>query len=193
MRKPILICRSCGEPVAVSAFYPSEIRSRLKRCPACCRARAGGYYTENRDAVLAIKAAKRLADPEKYTAQSLAWQRSNPEKMESYRERKNALGREYSKLYHHSHRKQHAAQQRVRNHLRRGDGSFTQDDVTTLYSIQEGRCFYCDKEVGKVYHVDHWMPVSKGGANTSGNIVIACPPCNLSKSSRLPWDFGAVV
>jgi len=44
-------------------------------------------------------------------------------------------------------------------------------------------CQYCGRSApGVVLHVDHVVPVSKGGSNDMSNLVTACEDCNLGKS-----------
>jgi 5-methylcytosine-specific restriction endonuclease McrA len=57
------------------------------------------------------------------------------------------------------------------------------------YKAQRAKCYWCGINVGNVYHVDHVIPLSRGGSNGPENIVIACPHCNLSKSNRLPHEW----
>jgi len=52
------------------------------------------------------------------------------------------------------------------------------------YSRQQGECFYCKRHLNERYHIDHVVPISRGGTNDCGNIVIACPSCNCSKSDK---------
>ena len=35
------------------------------------------------------------------------------------------------------------------------------------------------------YHVDHVVPLSRGGGNGVDNICLACPSCNSSKNNKL--------
>jgi len=53
-----------------------------------------------------------------------------------------------------------------------------------------GHCQLCGKDVtaevfphGK-YHLDHLLPLSKGGTNDSTNFQLLCAECNLRKGSR---------
>ncbi len=47
-------------------------------------------------------------------------------------------------------------------------------------------CTYCG---GPHQHIDHVVPLSRGGGETVGNLVPACSPCNLSKGARLPCEW----
>lgn len=49
---------------------------------------------------------------------------------------------------------------------------------------QNDRCFYCGEFITKANcHVDHVLPVYRGGENTYGNLVAACKDCNWAKSA----------
>ncbi len=37
--------------------------------------------------------------------------------------------------------------------------------------------------------LDHVYPRAKGGAHTTGNLVVACAPCNRRKGDLLPNEF----
>lgn len=54
-------------------------------------------------------------------------------------------------------------------------------------------CYWCGKNKLKVYHVDHYQPLSKGGRHEVSNLVIACPRCNLTKNARDPYDFARSI
>jgi 5-methylcytosine-specific restriction endonuclease McrA len=69
-------------------------------------------------------------------------------------------------------------------------GVFTSHDVGAQYAAQRGQCFYCACDLAKVrFHIDHVIPLSRGGTNYPDNIVIACPRCNLEKGTKLPHEF----
>ena len=50
------------------------------------------------------------------------------------------------------------------------------------------RCRHCgiSAALGAILHVDHIIPVSKGGTSDMGNLQTLCQDCNLGKSNRLP-------
>lgn len=49
---------------------------------------------------------------------------------------------------------------------------------------QNNRCHWCNDELIKK-HLDHVVPVSRGGEHTLENTVWACPACNLQKSALM--------
>lgn len=47
-------------------------------------------------------------------------------------------------------------------------------------------CAYCGVNLfKKPLHLDHFIPISRGGHHVIENIRIACPPCNLQKNDML--------
>lgn len=50
-------------------------------------------------------------------------------------------------------------------------------------------CFYCGSDCGASFHVDHFMPLAKGGAHVLTNLRIACQSCNLRKNAKLPDEW----
>jgi len=70
-------------------------------------------------------------------------------------------------------------------------GSFTAEDIKDLYATQGGRCYYCRVEIEAGYHIDHMLPISRGGTNGPENLALACAPCNLSKFTKTAEEFMA--
>lgn len=62
----------------------------------------------------------------------------------------------------------------------------TKKDIVDL--LNQG-CLYCG---GPAQHVDHIIPVSRGGIHSIGNLTGACASCNLSKGSKfvMEWKKG---
>ena len=64
-------------------------------------------------------------------------------------------------------------------------GSFTAKDVQRLAFAQAGLCRRCHRNLAITgYHVDHIVPIARGGMNVVGNIQLLCPSCNLRKGSK---------
>lgn len=99
----------------------------------------------------------------------------------------------YNQRYAIEHYEKRAAgRQNRRAHNRAAEGTHTAADIETQFKRQKGRCYYAfcgHVELGKTYHVDHVVPLSKGGRNDLSNLVLTCPKCNLSKGNKLPHEW----
>ena len=67
----------------------------------------------------------------------------------------------------------------------------------TLYARQQGRCNICGKPVPnrlgfRTAHIDHVVPLSKGGSNAFSNLQLTCAPCNLRKGTKTDPDPASV-
>lgn len=69
-------------------------------------------------------------------------------------------------------------------------GEYTIEDVKLQLRSQKYKCWWCEKPLKGVWHIDHRIPLSKGGSNWPNNICITCPHCNLSKNNKLPHEFN---
>lgn len=149
----------------------------------CCEAR---HYDDNRAKRIAgqrkyLERRKKEA-PEEIRQARLAWQRAN-------RERKRSNERRWREQNLDKARAQGVASSGKRRAAQvEANGSFTPSDIDTMRQGQKGRCWYCSK-VLKKFHVDHRIPLSRGGSNSPDNLVLACPPCNWSKGAKMPWEL----
>lgn len=82
------------------------------------------------------------------------------------------------------------------SHIRRArylaaPGRFTEQDIQLKLRSQKSKCYYCQKPL-REYHIDHVVPLSRGGSNWPDNLVVACPTCNMSKHDKLlhEWPEG---
>jgi hypothetical protein len=66
-------------------------------------------------------------------------------------------------------------------------------DRIRLRDMFDGKCAYCGKPLGKIFHADHVAPIYRGWANVSRpkhagidcseNLFPACPRCNIRKAT----------
>jgi 5-methylcytosine-specific restriction endonuclease McrA len=111
---------------------------------------------------------------------------SNRRSYIKYRERHLRVG----KAYRMARSEQYAAYARNRRAQTLAvGGEHTEQDILRQHKAQKGKCYWCDCKLGEKYHVDHVIPLSKGGTNDPSNLVIACPTCNLSKHDKFPWEW----
>ena len=84
---------------------------------------------------------------------------------------------------------------KIKKHKRRArllaGGALSRDIVERLKALQRGMCAGCGCNLSKSgQHIDHIVPLAKGGANTDDNVQLLCPPCNLAKNAKHPIDWA---
>lgn len=72
---------------------------------------------------------------------------------------------------------------------RNADGRFGGLDIARIMQEQKSLCVYCSVDVSSGYHLDHKMPLCKGGSNWPDNIQVLCATCNLRKSKKTHNEF----
>lgn len=81
-----------------------------------------------------------------------------------------------------------------RARVRNNGGKHTKDDIIRLMIEQEGKCAFCGLPFGDDgYHVDHFIPISRGGSNNPSNLKLLHPTCNLKKGAHDPIEFGFTI
>jgi 5-methylcytosine-specific restriction endonuclease McrA len=164
--------------------------SRRERCE-----KQKEYYIQNREKVLDYHKGYRVANREKIRVRTKLQRDKNPERIRErqaacyvkYREERLAKSAEY--------RKQNPEKKRVyeanrKARKRAGSGKFTPADVAEILHQQRNKCGYCQRSIRKAYHIDHIMPLSRGGSNARPNIQLLCPTCNMRKNASDPLEFA---
>jgi len=192
-------CKKCGS----SEHYKDG------RCKPCIKAYNKKYCAENADAAIArsLKWAKenpekaningskyRARHPEKEKARSkkyweankesinlrtAKWAVDNPEKRRASALRMQLENPESHRLAEHNRRARKRA----------SGGILSKGLSDKLFKLQKGLCVCCKQPLGDNYHLDHIMPLAKGGSNNDDNMQLLRATCNHQKSSKHPIDF----
>lgn len=175
----------CGGVLPATAEYFSRQGSELKSmCKACTKE----YY----------KAYSALPEVRQRIQEHEKEDRANPEFQKRRKERRDlpdvkAHKQKYNKEYRstpESRERYKALEQNRRARKRAVGGTHTHEQIREQYDRQKSKCYYCIKKIawGK-HHIDHVIPLSRGGSNDISNLVIACQKCNLTKHNRLPHEW----
>jgi hypothetical protein len=212
------VCVRCGsEHPFTPEFFVLQRGRPIRRCRACDRARLQAYNDANREKHRAYdrarwrenrhdeewiekRYARRRAYHETHREHLLEanrqWREENPEQhrenarqwAKDNRERCNANARAW-RARNPELQRAHARAAHARRRVS-ASGGLSAADIRAQYDRQRGRCFWCGKNVGTGYNIDHVIPLALGGPNTVENLVIACEFCNKSKGAKHPMDFG---
>jgi len=126
------------------------------------------YREEHHDAVRERERAYAEAHAEEKAERVRQWRKENPEKARALSRNRKAI-------------------------RRAAEGSFTQSDIEAIRAAQGNRCYLCGKSLKRGYHIDHFIPIKLGGTNDPGNLRLACPKCNMSKSAKHPFELGRLI
>lgn len=155
-----------------------QMRARRRANPAVMekeRESCRRYYARNREKM--VERARRYH--REHTEKARAASRQVYWKNVVYRRAQSAA----YKRAHPERNREWAARRRARMR-----GNLPVDYHEQLLGFQGGRCPYCH-EVLEETHLDHVIPLSRGGVHSWENVVLACPGCNTRKSARTPEEW----
>lgn len=151
--------------------------------PERVREKSRKYYRKNAEARRAYSKEYRKANPEKIKADLAAWRSENIET-------ERAKSRARTRLWIAENPERHSANRQTRRaRILGADGSHQAADIKRIHQAQKGKCAVCKKHLNGKWHVDHIVPLARGGSNWPSNLQLLCEPCNRSKSDRDPIDF----
>lgn len=191
-------CKKCGseKPATNEHFYKDKTKKDgfHVHCRDCQRAYATDYRSSRRDEAKARSrswhAANREYANKRSRAYYLAHKDRHAELGRKWRTNNRERAKETNRAWHLANPERwKASNWRRRSLIRQSKGTLTAVDIKSQYKSQKGKCYYCHSKVGDNYHIEHVIPLSRGGSNSLENIVIACPACNLSKKDKLPHEW----
>jgi 5-methylcytosine-specific restriction endonuclease McrA len=174
-------CRPCKN--TGNTAYSNAHRSEMK-----------AWRDANKEKIKATAKKWRASHPESVKNSRAEWRIKHPEKMKALYAKRYAENPERAKAAVAKWSAVHPENNRVKQHKRRArmkkvGGTFSVGDIFAMLKRQRGKCVVCRRNISKNYHIDHIMPLVLGGRNTTSNIQLLCPHCNLSKYDKHPIDF----
>lgn len=151
------------------------------RCVRCISTDKKVYNTLNKERVIKVVNAWREANKDRLVEQTKAWREANKERLVAVH-----------KAYYEANKLAfvaYAAKRRA--HKRNAEGAYKASDIAAIFSAQKAKCAYCRTSLRKIgYHIDHIVPLSKGGTNWPRNLQLTCETCNLSKRALHPVEYA---
>lgn len=168
------------------------------------RARVNRWASKNREYLRHKSRAYQLANKERLSIKNIQYKRAHKKEgaaqNRAWRLRNKAHRDAYMKAWwaKNRHRKKaYDIKRRVKRRLRESQSYVGDGVVNALISSWKSqslfRCYYCGFEYSRLeLHVEHVMPISRGGTHTVGNVAKSCSHCNQSKKDKLPSQFSVL-
>lgn len=153
------------------------------------------YYLEHRDEKIAAERRRRLADPERFREYNRQfhlkrsksrkvymkeWRKNNPDYQRNWNKQNPDKKKEIDR------RKDIKRRARKLNQV----GEVSPDIEEVLWLKQEGLCYYCNASLDETgRHLEHMVPISRGGLHEDKNLCLSCPSCNWHKHTMTSEEF----
>lgn len=190
----IKVCSKCNCTKSLTFFgvRKSNPDGLQKWCIPCLREYNLAYYNnnkerlkqnvlkwcaENREASRSIKDKWSKANPEKQMTAIKRWQEQNEEQFKATKKKWREDNKDVLRIHCVNRRRKLAG------------GTLPKDIAVKLMEKQGGICNCCLKPLNGDYHIDHIIPISKGGTNTEDNVQLLHSRCNLVKNDKWPWEL----
>lgn len=150
-----------------------------RECKICHNARSKKWAADHPERVKASTEKWHAANPEKLKENIARWRLANPERVRELKAKWRATNPEKRRVMQHNRRAR----------IRTIGGKLSKGLIGKIFALQRGKCPCCGRSLGDDYHLDHKMPLARGGANEDKNMQLLRRECNLQKKAKHPVDF----
>lgn len=164
-----------------------QAKSYYRKNAERIKAKSRAYHAENREELIPKIRQRQQKNKIAFLATCAAWRARNPEKVRLAHANWNA-----------KHPGYHNESMRRRKYRIRiatvGDIAEVRKFYRFVKTSPSASCHYCLKELARGdRHVDHLLPLTRGGLHTRSNLVCSCDQCNRRKNKKTPDEFKAYL
>lgn len=179
------------------------------KCKLCVKQRSADYYLRNSQKIKEQVANYKAENLDKYKKYSKdryeknkeeikkvasEWQKNNKDRSNARKAKWASNNSEKVKATANAWAKANKEARLLAKHTRRAKlassgGTLTKGIKSKLFALQKGKCPCCNKSLGKNYHVDHIIPIAKGGKNIDSNVQLLRAKCNHQKNAKDPIEY----
>ena len=160
----VKVCTKCGSSLPFDNFNKDKSNpdGLSYWCRACVKEKYQRWYARNKNQERARSKTQRSQNPDKHLEYVKRWQARNPDKV---------------KLQRHK--------RRVRS--KATPGHCSPEQWRSRLAYYGYKCLYCSDRNN--LHIDHRVPLSRGGTNWPANLAPVCASCNRRKYNLTEGEF----
>lgn len=147
------------------------------------------YRLSNKEKIAEINRLYRLNNLELKKKKDAEWAKKNPDKVRESSRRYRLNNPEKAKQNGKRYRERNPERSRILRHRRRArinDLPLYKLPAKSIRRMLARDCAYCGN---KSVHLDHTIPVARGGYTGIGNLTPACSSCNFSKNALYVMEW----
>lgn len=166
----------------------SERNTSKGTCVECSRLKGRETYSERQEYSSAYGKEHRRINKDKISSYQCQWRLSNREYAVKWR----IDNPDYNRLWREDNPEKNSVQSHKRRaRIRNAPGqSYTVEQISSLWNAVKHKCACCGCVISlKTRHIDHIVPLSRGGSNEIRNVQFLCAKCNTRKAAKDPIDF----
>lgn len=182
-------CKACRKLVTLADY--------LKRKPKINQT-ARAYYAQHREQISQYAKSWREQNQETLKPKKAAYARANSAKYVQRNRLRRAANPERANEYSRKWRRNNPETRRAssaRNKAKRRQvvGTCTPAQWKAKCEYFGWRCYLCGVSLtSKTAHMEHRIPLSRGGTHWPANLAPACVKCNLSKNNKTEAEYRAL-
>ena len=169
---------------------------RVQRRKASLKRARDKYKAANRERLNEQQRQRRRANLATAAARMREYRARRPDVMKAIEARRTRSPEQKARFnrYRREWAKANPDKQREHAHRRSGRkvGRLERGTIRAIGDRQGWLCGICSTDLAASgYHMDHVVPLARGGQHRAENIQLLCPPCNLSKGAKDQEEFLA--
>lgn len=157
-------CCHCKEKKVIDDFYRSRNRpdGHASVCKGCSKELRAAWIAAHPEKVAEYSRQKYQLHGVTHRAATQRWRKEHPERWKEIRRTAQSARR-----------------------ARKLNQFIENVDPAIVYEMHGGRCGICGEFIAEDFHVDHVIPLARGGMHGYINVQPAHPACNLRKSAKI--------
>lgn len=198
-------CKTCQQDKVLGEFYKNKLAKDKKAssCKVCSKRYSAQYRLKNPEQVKKRVSKWKSTHKKEINQCKADWAKKNPDKIKSNRDNFNQANPEKKAIYNRRTYEKHKdiikervklwrikypekrRQQSLKYTAIKKGATVGNVDIPTLIATWDRLCGICTEPVADQYHVDHIMPLSKGGKHCQDNLQLTHPTCNIRKGNKV--------